>query len=175
MANEDRANEIARAVNPLIKPGEAWVVRKSEESTNAMAFPQGTSSLTATNPELYGRLLKVSEQLSEAGGALCIWGPIVVVVCCLGLHLDWFQGVLGEAANKFRSLWLYIVAFIISVFLFGGLARAWERVKYGQYRDEIMRVLDDAKIPPHRLIALIEGDEALDDLADQLKTDPRIV
>ncbi len=35
--------------------------------------------------------------------------------------------------------------------------------------------IDQAGFTPHRLIAVIEGDESLRHLADQLKADPHIV
>jgi len=174
MAEDDRAKEIAGAMEHLLKPGDAWIVRRSEEN-GIEAVPEGRSKLASTNPELYGRLLTISEQLSSAGGALCIWGPVLVLVLCLGLHLNWFENVLGGNAEKFRSIWLYGLAFVIAFFLFGGIAKVWERMKYKQYRDGVLSALDQAKVTPHRLIADIEGDEALEHLADQMKEDPHIV
>lgn len=174
MADEDRAGDIAKAVDHLLQPGETWVIRCREED-GIEVVPEGMSVLASANPELYGRLLKVSEQLSSAGGAICIWGPLMVLVLCLGLHLNWFESLLGENVNKLRSVWLYIVATVVSFFLFGGIARAWESVKYRQYRDGVLQAIDRAGLTPHRLIADIEGDDELEHLADQLKADPHIV
>ncbi len=174
MVDGDRTGQIVRAVEHLIQPGEAWTVRKDQEA-RIEVVRDTKSTLSSTNPELYGRLLNVSERLSNAGGSLCIWGPIGVLVLCLGLHLNWFEGVLGDAADRFRSIWFYILAAFVSFFAFGGIARYWERFKYGQFRDAVLRALDEAKISPHRLIADIEGDGALEHLADQLKDDADIV
>ena len=174
MADDDRKTQIVKAVDHLIQPGETWVMKKGEEN-GIEVLRDGTSSLESTHPELYGRLLKVSEQLSNAGGGMCIWGPLLVLVFCLGLHLNWFDGVLGGAADKLRSVWFYILAAIVSFFAFGSLARTWERLKYRQYRDAVLRASEDEQITPHRLIANIEGDEALENLADQLKADSDIV
>ncbi len=173
MPDHSRQEQIADAVDQFIKPGEAWVIRKEEAGTDVTL--EGRSALATTHPELYGRLLQVSEQLSNAGGSLCIWGPLLVLLLCLGLHLNWFDAALGPFVDKLRNIWLYLLAATISFFLFGSLATFWERLAYRQYREAILRALDDANLPPHRLIALIEGDKSLDNLADQLKADRQLI
>jgi hypothetical protein len=173
MVDEDRRQRIVQAVDRLIEPGEVWVVRK--EGTGVVARVSGQSDIALTNPELYGRLLRVNSLLCSAGGAICIWMPLLVLLCCVGLHLGLFEPLWGNALDRIRSVWFYIAVLIISFFLSGGLARAWERIKYRRFREPLMEALRDAEIPPHRLIAEIERDEALDHLSDQLKSDPRIV
>ncbi len=137
MADEHRRQQITEAVEHLIQPGEAWVIRKDEEGMEIART--GQSSLAVSDPELYGRLLQQSERLNGAGGSMCIWGPLVVLILCLGFHLHWFDILLGPAAEKLRSVWFYGLAVVVSFFLFGSLAQRWERFRYDQSREAFLR------------------------------------
>lgn len=173
MADEHRSTQIAQAVDRLVEPGEAWIVRK-KKANGIEVLPENTSPLAATNPELYGRLLQINEQLSNAGGSLCIWMPIGTLILCLGLHLGWFDGLFEDTLEKIKSVWFYAIAIVVSFFLSAGLAQAQERGRYHRYRSVLLQAIEKSQISPHQLITQIEGDEALDNLADQLKEDPRI-
>jgi hypothetical protein len=172
MSDKDHAqkNDIAKAVEHLVKPGESWIVRKGEDAEVEVSR-ETTSSLATTHPDLYGRLLKISEQLSSAGGSFIIWGILAVVVMCVGLHLHWFDSLLGEFVENIRSIWFYLVATVVAFLASVELAQLKERGMYRRCRESILQDVKAAGISPHGLITLVEGDDALSDLADHLKKD----
>ena len=170
MADEERKIRIAAALEEVVWPGETWTIRRVGAKFEVEEGDR--SSLADSQPELYGRLLQINEKLSEAGGSLIIVAMIATLAACIGIHLHWLEQLVGPKIDAVRSFWFYGFALVAA--FFGSLysAKAWEGVVYRRLRDNLLRAISDAGLTPHKVLVQIEGDDALDDLADQLKTDP---
>lgn len=116
-------------------------------------------------------MLQINEGISNAGGWFVVGGLIVVLGACLAVHMGWLDEVIGAGVAKVRSIWVYGFAVFVSVVLLGGLATGWERVVYSRHRYALLSAIEDAKLTPHRVLAEIENDEGLHDLADRMKND----
>lgn len=170
---DDRKSQIVASVDHLVRPGEAWVIRRNKGELEVEE--EGRSALASTHPELHGRLLQANEGIKSAGGWMLIFGTLAVAAGCLAIHLNWLDSILGAKAESLRSFWLYGFAIVASFFVLAWITDRMESMVYRRFRSSIINALPAARITPHQLISLIEGDAALSNVAQYLKKDSELI
>ena len=172
MSDTERANGIAAALEGVLEEGDAFLVRRTPERIEVTRpEPEESPPLDEAHPELYGHLLQVSEELSDAGCNLVWMGLAAVAGICLAIHMQWLDNVLGIDVERLRSLWVYGFAIVVTFFLCGYFAEQMEQRVYARRRGELMRTIREAGFTARTLLARIAKREDLKDVADQLKTD----
>ena len=172
MSDNDRASRIAAALNGILETGDEFLVRRTAERIEvARPEPEESPPLDKAHPELYGHLLQVSEELSDAGCNLILMGVAAVAGICLAIHMQWLDSVLGIDAERLRSLWVYGFAMVVAFFFSGFVSEQMERRVYARRRGELMRTIRQAGFTARTLLARIAKQEDLKDVAGKLKTD----
>lgn len=172
MSENDRTARIAAALEGILETGDAFLVRRAADRIEVTRpEPEEPPPLDKAHPELYGHLLQVSEELSDAGSSLVWIGLAAVAGICLAIHMQWLDSVLGIDAQRLRSFWVYGFAMVVGLLSFGSLSGVMERRVYAQRRAGLMASIRQAGFTPRTLLARIEKDEDLDDVATKLKTD----
>ncbi len=89
----------------------------------------------------------------------------------IALHLGWVNWLVGDAAETLRRGWIYVV--ILGVALIGGgmVVMFVEGLVYRRHRDGIARACYRSGIDHATLVMLVGREEALKDLAEQLRKD----
>jgi hypothetical protein len=139
-----------------------------EEST----YREGTySELKGEHEELYGLLLHSNRQIDDAGDSIMIIFLIVTFGAGLALHMEWLDEFFGADLERLRSWVVYVVGAVVSTLLAGWGIGFLQKRAYRRLREPILYYLETHGISPLTLIAKLEGDDALDDVAEQLQGD----
>jgi len=172
MSDNERRSRIAAALEGVLEKGDAFLVRRAGDRIDVTRRNPGESPpLDEAHPELYGHLLQVSEELSDAGSNLVWMGVAAVAGICLAIHMQWLNSVLGIDAERLRSLWVYGFVMVVAFFFFGFVSEQMERRIYARRRGELMRTIRQAGFTARTLLARIAKQEDLKNVADKLKTD----
>jgi len=123
--------------------------------------------LRETHERLYGALLSVSEELSDAGSALFFPLMLAAAAFCLALHLRWLE------IEPLRSIWFYVLLLVGAFFAFGVTCEGLEKAVYRRRRSELFRLIHQAGLDRYTVLARIVGDAGLKDVAEKLKQDDR--
>ncbi len=121
--------------------------------------------------ELYGLLLMVDQKLENAGdGLVAVFIPGTLGLC-VAIHLEWFPDFLGLPVAKFQSFWFFLLLGILALTIIGAGTNSQKQMIYRRFRPEILDYLATHQISGYQLIARIEGQAALSDVAEILKAD----
>jgi hypothetical protein len=130
-----------------------------------------SSELKEEHQELYGMLLHANRQIDDAGDFLTIAMLIASVAAGLAVHMEWFDNALGVNLERLRHIVVYIVFGIIDLLAVGYSINFLQRGAYKKLRPQILNQIEIDGISPYKLIARIEGDDALKNVAEQLQAD----
>lgn len=157
----DNQESIAAALVGVIEPGDSWVVRGI--SNDVLVEPYSVSehnvgSGFSTDLEL--KLDVIDAQISSTGGATGLFLMFAVVIACLGIHLNWFAGWLGDALPYVQSFWFYATAIVLMFFVNVALSRRSESVVYRRLRPALIEQIRlDGSTLSQVYVRLKEDDE----------------
>jgi hypothetical protein len=129
------------------------------------------TSIKHRHPELYGKLLEVNAALQDAGGALVFVYLILLLGIYCGLWFEWYKRIPLLAGIDLGNVWIYALVFVL---VFGAWIGHFQLLQwhcYRQSRQEIIDFADRAKVTRYQLLAEIEKDSAVRDVAEALKRD----
>jgi hypothetical protein len=124
--------------------------------------------------DLYGLLLVVDERVGDVGTASIWFVALGALALCVALHMQWLSGLLGEDVEKLRGIWVYILIGVAAFVFYSAVTAARERRVYARFRDEISEAMERNDFDKYTLIAEIQDDPALKQVAELLKTDTAI-
>jgi hypothetical protein len=128
------------------------------------------SPLRWENPELYGALRSANEKLEVAGGCFLLAVlSLLGLVTCVGLHMNWFDTLLGQDLTPLRSWWVYAVIFLTMGVLFWLIAVVRTRWTFQGIRPELFRLFERHGLSRYQVITQIEDDPKLEEIAKQLR------
>jgi hypothetical protein len=131
-------------------------------------------SLREEHEELYGILLLANQKIKDVGTTLIWVLGVGVLAFCVAIHLRWFDTVLGISVEEVRSVWVYVLLAVCAFVLFFVYTQAREKVLYRSFKPAILSYLRDKDISIYSMVARIEGDSSLSDIAEKLMEDPQI-
>lgn len=139
---------------------------------NAMQQSEySTRPLKVEHPQLYGKLLEVDAALKDAGGMLVIVYLLLLIVTYCGLWFEWYKRIPQLAGVDLGSVWVYALVFVVIGGVWIAHFQVVQRLCYEQYRHELMQFATNAKLTKYQLMAEIEQDAAVRDVAEALKRD----
>lgn len=157
----DNQNSIAAALVGVIKPGDSWVVRAI--SNDVLVEPYNVSDHnveTRFSSDLELKLDVIDAKISSTGGATGLFLMFAVVIACLGIHLNWFTGLLGDLLPYVQSIWFYATAILLMFFVSVTLSRRSEGVVYRRLRPALMeQIRRDGSTLSQVYVRLKEDDE----------------
>lgn len=174
MFQEDRARHVAAALDGILEPGDEYLVRRIGDQIEVVrAEDKGAGSLAATYPELYGRLLQLNQELDSAGNGLIGILLVGVIGLCVATHMQWLDRWLQIDLQSLRSFWVYGAALVGALLLGGYLAIVKQWYLYRRRRYPLLECIHSAGFFRRTLLARIEKDKSLKEVAGQLRADRR--
>jgi len=170
---DDRLSRIqlrAETFRELLKDGDEVVV--AFEDGEVHVAESYRSKLERKHPKLFGRMLSIEAQL-DAGLSPYFAALIVAALFIVGLHLKWWNAVLGEElADYLQTWWFYVpLPFVLLYLARLGCAR-WERRAYRRNRAELLALIAAEKLDRDILLVMLRGESDLDGVVYELKLDP---
>ena len=162
-----RSAEIADRLDGMLEDGEAITARHNGGEIEVSAT---SGALRVEHPQLYGRLLAASEDVSNVGTSMLPVVGIVAMGVCLAIQLEWFEAF-GIDAEKVRSFWFYGAVLLAGFFVFGYLVTVLEAQAYRRHRGSLAKAAQEAGYDRFVLLAQIEGDPSLNDVTEAIKKD----
>ncbi|MEM7165637.1 MAG: hypothetical protein AAF581_09235 [Planctomycetota bacterium] len=172
---EQRRQQVRDAVEPILEEGDTMLVGMDEGDVyadEADEWEGRPSPLRESNPDLYGRLARVSTQIDEVFGcgalgiapAVLFVSLLVVDVICAGSEeLATYSKSIGAIA--------YIGTFFIGFWISMAISQWFERRTFRRSRDELIRAIRSSGLSLNEVIAQTEGDNRLDEVTKELKRD----
>ena len=172
MAANQQIEAIAQALDGVLQDGDEFFVRRRGDRVDVtVPGGEGSSLLADAHPELHGHLLDVNEVLANTGGNLIIFGMLASLALCVAIHMEWIGSVLGIDARHLRSFWVYGLIMVAAFFVCVLIISMMEWLKYRGRRGELLAHIRRAGLTRRSVVAEIQGDPSLKDVAAKLKTD----
>ena len=169
--DDDRAAEIAAALEGRIRTGESLLVRRGETGIEVRLSEE--SSIQRSYPEVYGQLLSASEQISQAGTSLIWIIGLISLGVCAAVYREWFQNFGPIPVEKLHSFWTYLlilgVGFTISMYL----TELQEARVYQRWKRTLVEALERIGMGRYHLLAQLEGHVEVKAVANMIKRDQR--
>ncbi len=168
---EKRVAELTERVEDFLCEGEEFLVRCLDDEIEVIPAQQA-SAVRRTHEDLYGFMLSLNQQLSEAAAVPRWIVRLGVLALILGLHLDWFAGLpVPIEMAKLQSWWVYGLMLLLG-YAVNSLVHEWRQHQiYNNRRAELLHLLNESGLPKYRLLTQIEGDPAVSDFSSMLKKD----
>jgi hypothetical protein len=176
MDEDDRRQAVAEALDPVLEEGDEFHVRCRD---GVIVVSEASAAVCREqHPKLYGRLLSLNAELIQAGRGLVFVPLMVTAFFCLGLDLGWWNTAaqswgVPDLPAHLRSAWFYLLLFVLVLVLVRRVAERRERAVYREERAELAGLIASEGLDTDRLLALIEGDEAVARIGAQLKLERR--
>jgi hypothetical protein len=163
---DDRSDALKKALADVLVDGDRFVVSRTKGEVEVQ---DAASRLKQDNPRLYGVLLTHEQAIAESGGMIFFGAILGSIGLCVALHTHLLDTVLGAREADLRSGWVY--AFLIVATVIGSLRiTGWfERRTYDQRREELLEEIGGAGLDRPTLLAIIDGDSSLSNVAEHLK------
>lgn len=124
------------------------------------------------HPELYGALLAANERIDRSSANLGWVFTALYVLLIVAIVGEWIPEVLGASVHNLQSWWVYLLLAFFFFITCDWLQAKRKRSTWLRCRDEVEAEMARARVSPNRLIAWIDGKDALDDVAPEMKADP---
>jgi len=174
-------DDVRGALAPLLRPGDAFVVRCADEDVTVAEVPAEVPSVASplkrTHPRLYGALVAANQRVTDASGCglLACFGAATLGVC-FAIHARAFHGWAGDVGahqllDELRTWWVYAILTLAAIAAYSYVERLLERLVYAGERERVRRAVERERLEVLEVLALIEGDEALETVGKYLKKD----
>ena len=123
------------------------------------------------HPKLFGRMLSIEAQM--APGYVPYFAALMLAgIFILGLHLKWWDGMLGETVSDvLQNWWFYIVAPCILLYLAHLGCGQWQKYVYRRCRQGLVELIAADHLDRDVLLVTLRDEEELENVVYQLKLD----
>ena len=129
------------------------------------------SKFERLHPKLFGRMLSIEAQM-QAGYLPYVAALMLAVVLILGLHLKWWEDVLGESvSDALQSWWFYLVVPCVLLYLARLGCGRWEKYIYRRCRPGLVELITADHLDRDVLVVTLRDEEELENVVYQLKLD----
>jgi hypothetical protein len=129
------------------------------------------SKFERQHPKLFGRMLAIEAQM-DAGLFPYFAALVVTGIVIAGLHLKWWDDLLGEATSDFlQSWWFYVVLPALTLYLARHGCGQYERFVYRRNRPELVELIAAARLDRDVLLVMLRDEDDLDSVVYRLKLD----
>ncbi|MEL7499084.1 MAG: hypothetical protein AAFN77_15870 [Planctomycetota bacterium] len=173
MSSEDQ-QEIADALLGVIEPGASWIVRGISNDVLVEPFDVSADRSQSFSPELETKIDGINARLAE-GSLFLLVGMLTTALVCIGLHLNWFANLLGDANAYLQSFWVYGFAIIAMFFFCGEMASFFERRRYRQLRTTLLEQIRKDGSTLSEVYVKIKDDPELFTICRHIQTDDLLV
>ena len=142
-----------------------------EAENSLMSDASPLDAFQRRNPSLYGKLLETNQAMEDS---TVRWLLVYLLVVLPGgyatLWFDWHRVLLGLqiAPADFASFALLTVAAVFIMVMHIGMLR---RRRYHRHRDELLELVTKCGVGRYQLLAILQTDRAVADVATALKRD----
>lgn len=168
---EKRISELTERIEDFLCEGEAFLIRCQDDAVEVLPAEQA-NPVRRNHEELYGLLLSLNRQLSDAALIPRWMVRFLTFGLILALHLEWFSGLaLPIDLAKLQNYWVYGLILLLG-FAINSLIKEWRQHQiYGHRRGELLAQLNETGLGKYRLLTQIEGESDLSDISHMLKKD----
>lgn len=160
---------LGEALARAAAPGTRCTVRETPEGLE-FTVSKADMPLAEEHPELYGTLLSMNEQI-ERGAALLL----LTLALLAGVSLAVGKGLVDRVGpfevEDLQGWQFYVPLWLLGLGVWGWIDNRIEQMRYTARRSELADLAARAKVSRSRLLARIEGDDAVDDVAKYIKLD----
>ncbi len=168
---EKRIAELTERIDDFLCEGEEFLIRCQDDQIEVIPAQQ-TSPVRRNHGELYGFMLSLNQQLSEAAVIPRWIVRFLVLVLILGLHLQWFTGLpLPIDVAKLQSWWVYGLILLFGYAVNSLIHELRQHQIYNRRRGELFHILEASGLVKYRLLTQIDGDPSLVEFSSMLKRD----
>ena len=159
----------AETFRELLKDGDEVTI--AYEDGEVHVAESYRSRFERKHPKLFGRMLGIEAQM-DAGlfpffAALVVSGILIV-----GLHLQWWDFVLGERLGEYlQSWWFYIPTPLVALYLARQGCAFYEKHVYRRNREELLALMAANQVDRDELVVMLRGESDLEYVVYQLKLD----
>jgi hypothetical protein len=134
-------------------------------------FPSPTGKVRREHPELYGKLLEANAAIGDAGGVLILIYSVFLLTVYAGLWMEWYRRIPALRRMDLGNFWIYALVFLVVLGAMIGHFSLLQRLCYRRHRDEILDLFRASRMSRYRLLADLEGDEAVKEVVGAMKRD----
>ena len=164
-----RARELEKLLENEVREGERFVVRADARGVEVTPHQEERDGFFREHPDLHGELLSVNEVVSNAGTTYLFLVLAAVLSLCLTVANAWIDDLFGIDVHRLLGFWFYALVVVTGFFVFVRGVEYLERRAFLKRRRSLVDAAGTARLTRNRLLALIEGDRALNDVAERLK------
>ena len=129
------------------------------------------SKFERMHPKLFGRMLSIQAQM-EPGYFPYVAALMLAGVFILGLHLKWWDALLGETVNDLlQNWWFYLVAPCILLYLARLACGRWQKYVYRRCRQGLVDLIAAGNLDRDVLLVTLRDEEELESVVYQMKLD----
>ena len=129
------------------------------------------SKFERMHPKLFGRMLSIEARMEPGyfpyAAVLMLAGVFV-----LGLHMKWWDGVLGESVNDvLQNGWFYLAAPCVLLYLAHLGCGRWRKYVYRRCRQGLVEQIAADHLDRDVLLVTLRDEDELENIVYQLKLD----
>lgn len=129
------------------------------------------SKFERKHAKLFGRMLSVDAQM-EPGWSGYFAALLLTCVLITGLHLHWWDGVLGEPLGEYLQNWWFYLSLPIALVFLARRGNGWYAYfVYRRHRQDLIELIAAARIDRDILLVMLRDEVELDNIVYQLKLD----
>jgi hypothetical protein len=164
--NDETKARVASALGGVIEDGERFLV-SCKNGVVDVDTAGGERPLVETEPELYGHLMTLNQELSSTGAGLTLFFLIGSVVLSMSIGLGWLD-MLGVPAGWLQSWWVYLLIVLLGFMVGGALADGKSNGVFARAYSGLISMSARAGLNRFTLLARIKDDKDLSELAKYL-------
>jgi hypothetical protein len=165
----DRILRRAKGFRELLKDGEEVTIAYQDGEVHVEESYR--SRFERKYAKLFGRMLGMEAQM-DAGNFPYFAALVAAGVIILGLHLRWWEGVLGEAVcEQLQSWWFYFAAPLALLYLARLACGRWDKYVYRRNRPDLMDLIAAAQLDRDVMLVMLRDEGDLDNVVYHLKLD----
>ncbi|MBI2807774.1 MAG: hypothetical protein HYX68_22565 [Planctomycetes bacterium] len=165
----ERMQRRAENFRDLLQDGEEVIIALQDGELHVAESYR--SRFERLHPKLFGRMLSIDAQM-ESGLSPYAVGLLLSGVFIFGVHMQWWEGVLGEALNSaLMSWWFYLVLPILALFLTALVCSQREKWVFRRHRKVLADMIAAENLDRDVLIVMIRDQDDIGNVLYQLKLD----
>jgi hypothetical protein len=167
---EDTKARVAYALRDIMQDGDRFLVSCKNGAVDVDPPPvdEKEEELSKTEPELYGHLMTLNQELSSAGTGLTFFFLIASVLISMAIGLGWLESLFDISTDSLESWWVYLLIVILGFMIGGALADGKSKDAFARAYGNLMSMASRAGFNRYTLLARIKDDKELSELVKYL-------